>query len=511
MSELERLLNGASERTPERTKYRRAIRKSAETLIFSCLHLLRSLASPLLRSESQGAGVARPKRSDASTDFANSSKQGDPKMTETRKKTMPLATELPTWRSRPAILRTTMALGLGLLGLTSFGRDAHATYTVRADYLWERRPMTNGSGGCRVPYTDELLSADVRNTAYQVIAYINSATPCVWEPKTSWDYNYVAIREEPAGPDQWLDWSSSSGGTGNLRVGRQQMSICHGCSGFQHLLHEMGHVMGLLHEHQRPDRDTYVDIFPYYIQGSAQQQFHVRTEGETFGLPYDPYSIMHYSGWDFFDPAAGPWCWATGCRTIKLKNGADPGPTMNSFDASDDEGLRRRYPVPKRITAMHSGKCVTISGTNATNPAVQWDCLQDGNQGWLFQWKETVGGVEYFTIESAWPGAERKCLDVQSGSQNPATPVWLWDCTGNPAQQWTAVKHTNPLNTGYTLRARHSGQCLDVAWNSQDNGASLVQSTCAQTPNQVWGFNYRPETRTREQPDPRCGSPWNPC
>ena len=405
-------------------------------------------------------------------------------------------------RLRPAILNT--ALALGLLGLMGVSRDAHAFYAVGKDWLWERRPMTNGTGGCRVPFTDELIEPGTRNTAYQVIDYINRHTTCRWEPKQSSDVNYVAVREEPAGPSQWFDWSSNAGGTGNQWSGRQQMSIYHGCENFEHLLHEMGHVMGLLHEHSRPDRDAFIEIFPSHIQGDPEvrQGFDIRWDGETLGFYYDAHSISHYSGWDFLATHVWsyPWCWFGDCRTMKLHNGENPGPIAQFFTAGDIEGLRRLYPEPRRLTAMHSGKCVTISGTNAQNLAVQWDCLHDGNQGWLFQWKETVGGVDYYTIESAWPGAKGMCLDVQNGSQNHGAPVWLWPCTGNHAQQWSrtfAGQNTN----GYNLRARHSGQCVDVAWNSQNNGGQIVQANCSGTQNQIWGLNFQP-TITPEPVDP---------
>jgi hypothetical protein len=38
----------------------------------------------------------------------------------------------------------------------------------------------------------------------------------------------------------------------------------------------------------------------------------------------------------------------------------------------------------------------------------------------------------------------------------------------------------------YTLTAKHSGKCLDVAWFSMVNEGDIVQSHCSGTNNQIW-------------------------
>jgi hypothetical protein len=404
--------------------------------------------------------------------------------------------ERSSWRSRPPILRTSLALGLGLLGLTGISRDAHAAFTVTKDFLWERRPMTNGSGGCRIPFTDEMVSPSVRNTAYAVIDYMNRNSPCRWEWKQPWDVNYVAVREEPAGPSQWLDYSSSSGGTGNLHQGRQAMSICHGCDGYDHLLHEMGHVMGLKHEHQRPDRDNAIDVFHAYYQIDSEPSFRRRFDGETFGFAYDHRSIMHYDGWDFMEPTYAAWCAFWGCRTMKTKDGGDVGPLTANFTAYDSMALQRRYPSPARLTAMHSGKCVALSQATSQAFPVQWDCNEEPGQGWLLQWQDKVGDEDFYTLETAWPGGENLCLDVQWASQTPGTPVFLWECHGGHSQQWARnyILNSNGYIMGYNFRARHSNQCLTVAWTSHANGAWIIQYPCENAETQIWGLSYRPTT-----------------
>jgi hypothetical protein len=56
------------------------------------------------------------------------------------------------------------------------------------------------------------------------------------------------------------------------------------------ILHEMGHAVGLFHEHQRPDRDEYVTV-----AGGNATNYGRKDPNEVLLLtPYDYLSIMHY-------------------------------------------------------------------------------------------------------------------------------------------------------------------------------------------------------------------------
>ncbi|VDP15374.1 unnamed protein product [Heligmosomoides polygyrus] len=63
------------------------------------------------------------------------------------------------------------------------------------------------------------------------------------------------------------------------------------------VIHELLHVIGLWHEHQRIDRDKYIQVIYSNIAADAWSQF--TFVGKDFGattydLPYDYTSIMHY-------------------------------------------------------------------------------------------------------------------------------------------------------------------------------------------------------------------------
>ena len=57
--------------------------------------------------------------------------------------------------------------------------------------------------------------------------------------------------------------------------------------------HEIGHLLGLIHEFRRSDRDEYVNIMYDNIKTENHPKFLKREGVNTLGLPYDFYSVMH--------------------------------------------------------------------------------------------------------------------------------------------------------------------------------------------------------------------------
>ncbi|XP_055614691.1 zinc metalloproteinase nas-14-like [Uranotaenia lowii] len=68
--------------------------------------------------------------------------------------------------------------------------------------------------------------------------------------------------------------------------------------------HELLHVLGLFHEHTRPDRDDYVEILWDNIEPEFRKNFAKGSYDymETFDLPYDYNSVMHYPRYAFARP-----------------------------------------------------------------------------------------------------------------------------------------------------------------------------------------------------------------
>ena len=85
------------------------------------------------------------------------------------------------------------------------------------------------------------------------------------------------------------------------RRGRKQpISLAfNGCYSARIIIHEFIHAIGFDHEQSRPDRDKYVRINLSNIPRRVQNQFVIAKGSNTYGVPYDFKSIMHYR-WNAF-------------------------------------------------------------------------------------------------------------------------------------------------------------------------------------------------------------------
>ncbi len=90
-----------------------------------------------------------------------------------------------------------------------------------------------------------------------------------------------------------------SGGCYSDEIGRspqpreQKIGLCHAC-GVPQIIHEIGHVVGLFHEHNRNDRDNYIETLPENMKAGAVQQYTTMGwRGEDVGK-FDFDSIMLY-------------------------------------------------------------------------------------------------------------------------------------------------------------------------------------------------------------------------
>lgn len=133
------------------------------------------------------------------------------------------------------------------------------------------------------------------------------------------------------------------------------------------------------------------------------------------------------------------------------------------------------------ISAVHSGKCLDVTGNSLVNGAKiqQWACSNTDNKRFTLR---DAGGGQYQLVAVS----SGKCLDVAGVSTANGAVVQQWACGGGANQRWSIVAKGNGQ---YALQAAHSGKCLDVSGVSTANGAVLHQWSCGTGANQRFKLN----------------------
>lgn len=101
--------------------------------------------------------------------------------------------------------------------------------------------------------------------------------------------------------DDYIKFISGSGNVSSSNVGRiggKQFVTISNAAGSGTVIHEIGHALGLWHEHQRLDRDNYVIYNPQNAQNGSGANFTTPQAQVSVG-PFDFNSIMIYSSFTF--------------------------------------------------------------------------------------------------------------------------------------------------------------------------------------------------------------------
>ncbi|KAF8792950.1 Astacin-like metalloprotease toxin 1 [Argiope bruennichi] len=97
--------------------------------------------------------------------------------------------------------------------------------------------------------------------------------------------------------------------------GAQELSLGRGCEYVGTIVHELGHAIGLFHEHQRSDRDQYLNVYSNNVISGQMHNFNkTPASQELKWAKYDYTSIMHYGNYAFSKQPGK-------LKTMEAKNG----------------------------------------------------------------------------------------------------------------------------------------------------------------------------------------------
>lgn len=157
-------------------------------------------------------------------------------------------------------------------------------------------PKTWEDGNVFYMFDDE-ISDDHKNKVRDVFTQIEQNTKCIYfieiDPGEYPDYVFIKYSYED------VSWGTL-GFSKNSQI-KLQKTRFDSPSGARMIYHETFHVLGLIHEHQRPDRDAHILINWDNIQKNRPQYFKIKNNF-LYNLEehcYDAKSVMHYPSYAF--------------------------------------------------------------------------------------------------------------------------------------------------------------------------------------------------------------------
>jgi hypothetical protein len=265
------------------------------------------------------------------------------------------------------------------------------------------------SGVVKVPYQVTNSSANMNSA----IASFNSTFSGLiqWVPRAA-EADYVNINLNPS--DHSYGCAATLGRTG----GAQSLSGSIDCL-TPTLLHEMGHAIGLYHQHQRQDYPTYVTYNTANIDAPIQPGNFgfVTGNSQPAGL-YDYSSIMHYGAFTFSK---------NNQPVMETIPAGMPIGESNDFSAGDIDQIKRLYaaaPTQVTVTTNPPGLPIVVDSITYTAPhAFAWSIGSSHTIGAPSGYQTIADGAKYSFGNWNDSGSQSHSITVNAGSGARVAPA----------------------------------------------------------------------------------------
>jgi hypothetical protein len=247
---------------------------------------------------------------------------------------------------------------------------------------------------------------------------------------------------------------------GSINYGGQPINLADACS-TGNAIHEIGHAVGLWHEHTRNDRDTYISVQTANIDPSTSYNFQKTGSMGQDIAAYDYGSIMHYGAYGFS---------INGLPTIVTIPAGIPIGQRDGLSSRDINGVLAMYPgstpppppspVSITLASNPAGMAVTVDGVAATTPATySWT---PGTTHTVAAASQTKSGTTYTFSSWSDGGAATHSLTTPSAT---ATYTVTFAAQAPPPPSPVSITVTaNPCGLGLTVDGVPVGTPATFSW-----------------------------------------------